>query len=154
MCRPCRSTTHSSLSNRWSRLCWRKRRCVIATTRARRKSRCVADGEKLRQIVLNVLSNAIKFTDAGGAIVISSVVEREFACVRVADTGRGIPNDKIERIFEPFVQVSAGRTRTHSGTGLGLSISRDLARTMGGDLVAKSVVDHGSVFTLRLPLHP
>jgi signal transduction histidine kinase len=111
------------------------------------------DVEKIRQIVLNLLSNAIKFTDAGGAIVVSCVVEREFANVRVADTGRGVPADKLERIFEPFVQLSAGRTRTHSGTGLGLSISRDLARAMGGNLTAKSVVDRGSVFTLRLPLH-
>ncbi|MFL5615136.1 MAG: GAF domain-containing protein [Gemmatimonadaceae bacterium] len=110
-----------------------------------------ADSDKLRQILLNLLSNAIKFTDVGGAIVVSCVVEEHFANVRVADNGRGIPPDKLERIFDPFVQLSAGRTRTHSGAGLGLSISRDLARTMGGDLTVRSVVLHGSVFTLRLP---
>jgi hypothetical protein len=74
--------------------------------------------------------------------------------MRVADTGIGIPPDKLDQIFEPFVQVDAGHTRTQGGTGLGLAISRRLARLMGGDLTVRSRVGHGSVFTLWLPLPP
>ncbi|HEX6749302.1 MAG TPA: PAS domain S-box protein [Longimicrobium sp.] len=111
-----------------------------------------ADPEKLRQIVLNLLSNAVKFTPAGGRITLSSEVDGDWARVRVADTGIGIPGDKLGTIFEPFVQVATGYTRTSEGTGLGLSISRDLARAMGGDLGAESSEGEGSVFTLTLPL--
>jgi signal transduction histidine kinase len=71
--------------------------------------------------------------------------------VRVADTGVGIPADKLHQIFEPFVQVQSGLTRTHEGTGLGLSISRELARGMGGDVVVESTPGAGSTFTLVLP---
>jgi len=69
----------------------------------------------------------------------------------VRDTGRGIPPDKLEAIFEPFVQVDRSTTRSGDGTGLGLAISRDLARAMGGDLVAESTLGAGSTFTLVLP---
>jgi signal transduction histidine kinase len=67
------------------------------------------------------------------------------------DSGPGIAPDKLERIFEPFVQLHPGRTRTHDGTGLGLAISRDLARAMHGDIAVESTVDSGSRFTLTLP---
>ena len=110
-----------------------------------------ADPEKLRQIVLNLLSNAVKFTPRGGRITLSAQAEDDRVRVRVADTGIGIPADKLGAIFEPFVQVNAGYTRTSEGTGLGLSISRDLARAMGGDLHAESREGEGSVFILTLP---
>ncbi len=71
--------------------------------------------------------------------------------IRVSDTGRGIAADQLERIFEPFVQVRADLTRTAEGTGLGLAISRDLARGMGGELVAESAPGVGSTFSLTLP---
>ena len=71
--------------------------------------------------------------------------------VRVADTGRGIPPDKLEAIFEPFVQVEQGLTRSVEGTGLGLAISREIARAMGSELTAASSGDGGSTFTLTLP---
>ena len=71
--------------------------------------------------------------------------------VRVADSGRGIPPDQLDKIFEPFVQVDRGLTRTTEGTGLGLAISRDLARAMHGDLAVESTVGTGSTFTLTLP---
>ena len=114
-----------------------------------------ADREKLEQILLNVLSNAVKFTDPGGAITVTaSTPTREelgdVVFVRVADTGRGIPSAKIEMIFEPFTQVDASHSRTGQGSGLGLSISRDLARGMGGELRARSVLGEGSTFTLTL----
>jgi signal transduction histidine kinase len=111
-----------------------------------------ADVEKVRQVLLNLLSNAIKFTERGGRITISCAVTDGFVSVRVQDTGRGIPADKLDIIFEPFVQVDQQLTRTQQGAGLGLAISRDLAQAMGGDLVAASVVGVGSTFVLTLPL--
>ena len=110
-----------------------------------------ADPEKVRQIVLNLLSNAVKFTPAGGRVTVSCEAEDGVVRIRVADTGIGIPGDKLGSIFEPFVQVNAGYTRTSEGTGLGLSISRDLARAMGGELAAESREGESSTFTLTLP---
>jgi PAS domain S-box-containing protein len=110
-----------------------------------------ADSEKLRQILVNLLSNAVKFTDAHGTVEVSSARAGKQVRVEVRDTGIGIPGDKLEAIFDPFVQVRADLTRPHEGTGLGLAISRDLARGMGGDLAARSEPGGGSVFTLLLP---
>ncbi|HLL48320.1 MAG TPA: HAMP domain-containing sensor histidine kinase, partial [Longimicrobiaceae bacterium] len=110
-----------------------------------------ADAEKLRQIVVNLLSNAVKLTDPGGHVEVSCDRDDARVRVRVRDTGIGIPADKIAAIFDPFVQVRADLTRPHEGTGLGLAISRDLARGMGGDLVAESTPGVGSTFTLTLP---
>jgi PAS domain S-box-containing protein len=110
-----------------------------------------ADADKLRQIVVNLLSNALKFTDRGGRIELRCTPQNGCVLLRVADTGIGIPADKLEAIFEPFVQVRADLTRTAEGTGLGLAISRDLARGMGGDLTAESTLGVGSTFTLTLP---
>ncbi len=112
-----------------------------------------ADREKLQQILLNLLSNAVKFTDPGGRISIASGhcddgSGRVF--VRVNDSGHGIPADKLEAIFEPFIQVDSSHSRVGHGTGLGLAISRDLARGMGGDLQAQSEPGVGSTFTLTL----
>jgi signal transduction histidine kinase len=110
-----------------------------------------ADREKLQQVLLNLLSNAVKFTRGGGHVETSCrPTEREVA-IRVHDTGRGIPAEKLTAIFEPFVQLDARLTRTEEGVGLGLAISRDLARGMGGDLTAESEVGRGSTFTLMLP---
>jgi PAS domain S-box-containing protein len=110
-----------------------------------------ADVEKLRQILVNLLSNAVKFTDAGGRIEVSCEAAAGGVAVHVRDTGIGIPAEKLEVIFDPFVQVRADLTRTQEGTGLGLAISRDLARGMGGDLTVASTPAAGSVFTLTLP---
>jgi signal transduction histidine kinase len=114
-----------------------------------------ADREKLQQILLNLLSNAAKFTDPGGRVWLDVVVSDESAgaaFVRVADTGRGIPADKLDSIFQPFTQVDSSHSRESQGTGLGLTISRDLARGMGGDLRVRSELGVGSVFTLTLRL--
>ena len=109
-----------------------------------------ADEEKVRQILLNVLSNAVKFTPPGGTITVTA--ERAAGVVRIAvsDTGVGIPEDKLDVIFEPFVQLARGLTQHNEGTGLGLAISRDLARAMDGELLADSEVGRGSRFTLVL----
>ena len=110
-----------------------------------------ADPEKVNQIIINLLSNAIKFTARGGRIDIRSSVTASTVAIRVSDTGSGIPPDKLERIFEPFIQVDSALTRTRDGVGLGLAISRDLARGMGGDLKVESTLGKGSRFELTLP---
>jgi len=110
-----------------------------------------ADREKLQQIVLNVLTNAIKYTGVGGVIQLSVIATDDSVRIQVRDTGRGIAPDKLDQIFEPFVRVDTGYARATEGTGLGLSISRDLARAMGGDLTVSSVLGEGSTFVLSLP---
>jgi signal transduction histidine kinase len=110
-----------------------------------------ADREKLAQIFLNLLSNAVKFTDAGGAVTVRARAVDGRVEIAVRDTGIGIPTEKLEAIFEPFVQVRSGPTRAAEGAGLGLAISRDLARGMGGELTVASAPGEGSTFTLTLP---
>jgi signal transduction histidine kinase len=109
-----------------------------------------ADREKLQQILLNLLTNAIKFTNAGGRITVSCEARDGTVVIAVSDTGVGIASDKLGAIFEPFVQVDAKLTRRQEGVGLGLAISRDLARGMGGDLTAESQPGVGSTFRLVL----
>ncbi|MGH7605031.1 MAG: ATP-binding protein [Gemmatimonadaceae bacterium] len=111
-----------------------------------------ADREKVQQIVLNLLANAMRFTPEGGAVDLDWRVENDTVLVRIRDTGPGIPEDEVERIFEPFVQLREPRSAPSGGTGLGLAISRDLARAMGGDVGVRSNAGAGSVFTLELPL--
>jgi signal transduction histidine kinase len=111
-----------------------------------------ADREKFQQIVVNLLANAMKFTPAEGAVDLDWRIEDDSLLVRVRDTGPGIPMEKIEQIFEPFVQLRAPGALPAGGTGLGLPISRDLARAMGGDVSAASTQGVGSTFTLILPL--
>ena len=111
-----------------------------------------ADSEKLQQILLNLFSNAIKFTDAGGRVTARCTQPGDSrVAIEVADTGRGIPANQLERVFEPFVQIDTKLTRASEGTGLGLSISRELARAMGGELTVRSELGIGSTFTLTLP---
>jgi signal transduction histidine kinase len=112
--------------------------------------RALADPEKLEQILLNLLSNAIKFTPAKGAIHLTCDSDETTVSIRVRDTGRGIPQEKQDRIFEPFVRVDEGFNRPTEGTGLGLAISRNLARAMGGELAVESVPGDGATFTLTL----
>ena len=110
----------------------------------------LVDPEKLQQIVVNLLSNALKFTPSGGSINVACSADDQHVLITVSDTGRGIPANKLELIFEPFVQVERALTRETEGSGLGLAISRSLARAMNGDLTVTSEVGVGSVFTLTL----
>jgi signal transduction histidine kinase len=109
------------------------------------------DGAKLRQILLNLLSNALKFTTDGR---VDAGVSVSGGTVRftIADTGPGIGEADVERVFERFVQADADATRRHGGAGLGLAVSRDLARLLGGDILLESTPGRGSVFTVELPV--
>jgi PAS domain S-box-containing protein len=111
----------------------------------------MVDPEKARQVILNLLSNAVKFTPGGGRITVGFELRDDEVDISITDTGSGIPLDKQEAIFEPFVQVQRAYNSTQSGTGLGLAISRDLARSMGGGLAVESELDRGSTFVLTLP---
>jgi len=123
----------------------------------------LGDGDRVRQILLNLLSNALKFTEPGGTITVRCRLGETappeaalpemgpWVVIEVEDTGRGISSEQIARIFNPFVQAESGHTRRASGTGLGLTISRRLARLMGGELTARSESGSGSCFSLWLP---
>jgi PAS domain S-box-containing protein len=125
----------------------------IALETAARGPDCLVLGDraKVDQILVNLLSNAIKFTGAGGTVTVSCGESKDSALIEVADTGAGIPPDKQEAIFEPFVQLGRSLSSAHEGTGLGLAISRELARGMNGNLTVKSEPGTGSKFTLSLP---
>ncbi len=110
-----------------------------------------ADPERVTQILVNLLSNAVKFTPAGEHIGADCEVKGDAVLLTVSDTGIGIPRDKLDAVFEPFVQLKEGLTDRGTGVGLGLAISRDLARAMNGDLTVESIEGKGARFTLALP---
>ena len=111
-----------------------------------------ADVDRLRQILLNLVSNAAKFTSRGGSVHIDATAGEASVAINVRDTGRGIPSDRLGVIFEPFIQLDRSTVETsEKGVGLGLAISRDLARGMGGDVTVESVVGDGSCFTVHVP---
>src|SRR6267378_895642 len=114
----------------------------------------LADPEKLQQIVLNLLGNAVKFTEPGGSITLSSQFAGQCIEIKVADTGPGIPPEKLDRIFDPFVQAERRLNQPVQGVGLGLAISQDLAEAMAGKITVESEVGEGSTFTLSLPRAP
>jgi signal transduction histidine kinase len=110
-----------------------------------------ADATKLRQILLNIVGNAIKFTPRGGSIRLAAESRDDKIVFTVRDSGIGVPSDKLLQIFEPFFQVQSGTTREYQGVGLGLAIARDLARAMGGDIYFDSSVGRGSLVSVVLP---
>ncbi|HEX2676575.1 MAG TPA: ATP-binding protein, partial [Polyangiales bacterium] len=130
----------------------RERGLAFTTRLCEPTVRVRADREKVQQILLNLLSNALKFTLSGGEITLSCTMRDGAAVVSVRDTGRGIAAEKLGSIFEPFVQVDRRFKREQEGIGLGLAISRELARAMGGDLTVESAEGAGSTFELRLPV--
>ncbi|MBS0385541.1 MAG: hybrid sensor histidine kinase/response regulator, partial [Proteobacteria bacterium] len=139
---------------------------AVKPTAAKRRTACTltiaagastllrGDETRVRQCVLNLLSNAAKFT-ANGAIALEVHACRigggEGVAIAVRDTGAGISPENLARLFQPFTQVDNSITRVHEGAGLGLVITRRLARAMGGDVVAASKLGEGSTFTLYLP---
>ncbi len=112
-----------------------------------------SDQDKIKQIVLNLLSNAAKFTHEGKVILKVEKIDGEVAAISVADSGIGISKEAVGRVFEEFQQADNTTTRQYGGTGLGLTISRNLARLLGGDLTAASELGKGSTFTLTFPMH-
>jgi signal transduction histidine kinase len=111
----------------------------------------LADLDKARQILLNLLSNAVKFTPARGRIDVRCDEQDGRVRIHVRDTGVGIAPDRLQSVFEPFVQAHRSLTEPTGGVGLGLAISRDLARAMKGELRVDSGIGKGSTFTLDLP---
>ncbi len=110
-----------------------------------------ADGARVQQILINLLTNAVKFTSSGGRVSVACMATSSAIGISVIDTGAGIPEEEQEAIFQPFVQLGRSLTTMREGVGLGLAISRDLARAMSGDLKVSSRVGEGSTFTLILP---
>jgi signal transduction histidine kinase len=111
----------------------------------------LGDANKVQQIVINLVGNAIKFTDHGGVTVVARAADANHWQISVADTGIGIPSEAQPIIFEPFRQADSSETRKHKGTGLGLTITRRLVTMMGGAIEVRSEVRHGSTFTVTLP---
>jgi signal transduction histidine kinase len=114
-----------------------------------------ADPDRVRQILMNLVMNALKYADVpAGRITLSATVAPATVSIHVSDVGPGILPEKLQAIFQPFVQLAAGLTKRQGGVGLGLAISRDLARAMNGDLTVESTLGVGSRFTLTLPRAP
>jgi len=129
----------------------RKRGIRIVTRRAPTPVICVADRDRVCQIIVNLLANAVKFTPERGLIRLGAGTTGDHAWLRVWDTGVGIAPEHHARIFDPYERADA--TGVVHGAGLGLAISRQLAIAMGGDLSVASQPGAGACFTLRLPLH-
>jgi signal transduction histidine kinase len=111
-----------------------------------------ADPERVRQILLNLLVNAIKFSESGGVVTVSAVHTGATVRIAVADRGIGIPADQLDRVFEPFFQVERGHARRFPGVGLGLTIARELALAMRGDIELESEWGKGTTVTLVMPI--
>jgi signal transduction histidine kinase len=126
---------------------------TLAVEECKHEIFATADAERFQQILINLITNAIKFTPKGGSINVTADDDSGVVRVRVKDTGVGVRMLDMERVFEPFVQIDRHLTSdTQQGVGLGLSISRELARAMRGDLTLESVEGVGSTFTLTLPI--
>jgi signal transduction histidine kinase len=115
-------------------------------------TRFVGDQGRLRQILLNLVGNALKFTDTGGVVVVARMNTEHHLQIEIHDTGVGIETEKMEHLFGLFTQAESSTTRKYGGTGLGLAISRRLARAMGGDITVQSQLGDGAVFSVSLPL--
>lgn len=110
----------------------------------------VTDQRRLEQVLINLLNNAIKFTDTG-QVSLDCQLEEDRYCLRIADTGIGMRPEELHRIFQPFHQIETGLARQHEGTGLGLAICNRLVARMGGSITVASTVGQGSCFTVSLP---
>jgi len=130
-----------------------KRSNLVVTTKQRGAVPSVrSDRQKVKQIVLNLLSNALKFTPAGSVKMTASYdARRREVAIAVKDTGVGIPVEDQAKVFEDFRQLDSSPARGYGGTGLGLSICRRLANMLSGTIDLESNPGHGSTFTLRLP---
>ena len=114
----------------------------------------LADPDRVKEIIANLCSNALKFTEAGGRLHVSSSKGDRFARVTIADSGKGIPDDKIGTIFDKFSQLSSSDQRREGGIGMGLAIAKRLVELQGGQIEVESTEGKGSRFTFSLPLAP
>ena len=114
----------------------------------------IGDPKRLRQVLLNIVGNAIKFTSRGGVLITVEPGQGHNVLFSVRDTGHGIPRDELDAVFDRFVQSSIAESQATGGTGLGLSISRNLVQLMGGDISVESEVGQGSTFSFILPMEP
>jgi len=117
-------------------------------------ARVMGDVDRLKQLLLNLVSNGIKYTPPGGRVTLALRCEGTHALLTVSDTGIGIPPEDLPHVFDRFYRVDKARSRAQGGTGLGLSIAQWIAEAHGGDITVTSAVDAGTVFTVRLPLVP
>ena len=130
-----------------------ERRGVALQFRSARESLPAAfDAEELEKVLLNLVSNAFKFTEPGGSVEVSVSVDGAYAVVVVRDSGAGISPGQLPRVFERFYQADASVTRPYEGTGIGLALVKELVELHGGEVTAESVVGEGSTFTVCLPL--
>jgi len=118
------------------------------------RRRCVCDAQKIYQVLLNLLDNAIKYSDPGARVDVRVLDAADSVTVRVSDTGVGIPEEDLPNLFDRFYRVDKDRSRTTGGSGLGLAISKQIVEMHGGQLSVKSEVDAGSTFDVRLPKAP
>ena len=129
-----------------------RRRIAIAVEAPPAPVPVAFDGEQLEKVLLNLLSNAFKFTDPGGRVLVTVRADGDDAVVAVRDTGIGIDADVLPRVFDRFWQADASATRRHEGTGIGLALAKELVELHGGTIGVASTVGAGSTFTVRLPL--
>lgn len=111
------------------------------------------DHERLRRLLLNLVDNGVKYTPEGGRVALSVTKDQKWAFLRVADTGMGIPHDEQDRVFQPFYRANEAKLHGKAGVGLGLSIANSIAEAHGGKIKIESTPDHGTEFTVLLPLH-
>ena len=116
--------------------------------------RCVCDAQKIYQVLLNLLDNAIKYSDPGSRVDVEVLEDADSVTVRVSDTGVGIPEEDLPNLFDRFYRVDKDRSRATGGTGLGLAISKQIVELHGGGLSVRSEADVGSTFEIRLPKTP
>jgi len=116
--------------------------------------RALTDQERMRDLIRRLLENAVKFTPGGGSIRVRVTENSDHAVVEVSDTGFGIPPERLDEVFEDFLQLHRKPGEKRQGFGLGLAIARRIARAFGGELEVESTVGKGSTFTARIPLIP
>ena len=112
----------------------------------------LADANHLRQAVICLVENAVKFTPAGGRITLRVYADSQWACLAIQDSGIGIPPTQLQKIFDRFYQIDGSTKRHYGGLGLGLALAHDVVLSQGGQLMVNSQVGQGSTFTLKLPL--
>lgn len=122
------------------------------TTQVPKGSTLLSDKRRIKQVLMNLVSNAVKFTDQGSVQIAARIPEGENLEIRVTDTGIGIKKEDMSKLFEPFQQIDMSLTMKHKGTGLGLYLTKKLAALLGGDISAKSEYSRGSEFTFTIPL--